>query len=51
MEFAIGRFRAKGMAMANVGTGGDPGHAPARALYEAVGFVGVPLMSYYSPIE
>lgn len=51
MSFAIERFRATGMVMANVGTGGDPGHAPARALYEAVGFVGVPLVNYYSPIE
>lgn len=51
MAFAIERFRDSGMVMANVGTGGDPGHAPARALYEAVGFTGVPLMNYYSPIE
>ena len=51
MVFAIERFRASGMVMANVGTGGDPGHVPARALYEAVGFVGVPLVNYYSPIE
>ena len=51
MSFAIERFRASGMVMANVGTGGDPGHAPARGLYEALGFVGVPLVNYYSPIE
>lgn len=51
MAFAIKRFRDSGMVMTNVGTGGDPGHAPARALYEAVGFTGVPLMNYYSPIE
>jgi ribosomal protein S18 acetylase RimI-like enzyme len=51
MRFAIERFRANGMVMVNVGTGGDPGHAPARALYESVGFVGVPLVNYYSPIE
>lgn len=51
MTFALDRFRANGMELANVGTGGDPGHAPARALYEAAGFVGVPLVNYYSPIE
>ena len=47
MEFAIQRLRDQGLALINVGTGGDPGHAPARALYEAVGFTGVPLAAYY----
>jgi len=47
MEFAIQRLRDRGLELINVGTGGDPGHAPARALYEAVGFTGVPLVNYY----
>lgn len=47
MEFAVGRFRDQGLPLVNVGTGGDPGHAPARALYEAVGFTGLPLVNYY----
>lgn len=47
MEFAVQRFRDQGLELINVGTGGDPGHAPARALYEAVGFTGVPLMGYF----
>ena len=47
MEFAIQRLRGKGLKLINVGTGGDPGHAPARALYEAVGFTGLPLVNYY----
>lgn len=47
MEFAIKRLRDQGLTLINVGTGGDPGHAPARALYEAVGFTGVPLVNYY----
>lgn len=47
MEFAIRRLRDQGLALVNVGTGGDPGHAPARALYEEVGFTGVPLVNYY----
>jgi ribosomal protein S18 acetylase RimI-like enzyme len=47
MEFAIRRFREQGLELINVGTGVDPGHAPARALYEAVGFTGVPLVNYY----
>ena len=28
-------------------TGGDDGHAPARALYERHGFTGLPLVRYY----
>lgn len=47
MEFAIQRFRDQRLALINVGTGGDHGHAPARALYESVGFTGVPLVAYY----
>ncbi|MGC4110210.1 MAG: GNAT family N-acetyltransferase [Nocardioides sp.] len=47
MQFALERFRGQGLRLINVGTGGDPGHAPARALYEAVGFTGVPLVNYY----
>lgn len=52
MEFAIQRLRDQGLDLISVGTGGDPGHAPARALYEAVGFAGVPLVNYYmaSPV-
>ncbi len=51
MEFAMQQLRNQGLALINVGTGGDPGHAPARALYEAVGFTGVPLVNYYMAIE
>lgn len=51
MEFAIERFQSKGVAFANVGTGGDPGHAPARALYEAVEFTALPLVNYYKAID
>lgn len=52
MEFAIQRLRDQGLELINVGTGGDPGHAPARALYERIGFTGVPLVNYYmaSPV-
>lgn len=47
MEFSVRRFRDQQLRLISVGTGGDPGHAPARALYEAVGFTGVPLVNYY----
>jgi ribosomal protein S18 acetylase RimI-like enzyme len=32
------RMRAEGMAVAEVGTGGDASHAPARRAYEKAGF-------------
>lgn len=51
MEFATQRLREQGLKLINVGTGGDPGHASARALYEAVGFTGVPLVSFYLATE
>ena len=39
-------MRASGMDIAAVGTGGDPGHAPARAAYEAFGFTLLPGARY-----
>lgn len=51
MEYAIARFRDRAIPLVNVGTGGDPGHAPARALYEAIGFTGLPLVNYYLATE
>lgn len=50
MEFATEQFRNKQLVVASVGTGGDPGHAPARALYEAAGFTPLPLVAYYKPL-
>jgi ribosomal protein S18 acetylase RimI-like enzyme len=47
MEFAIQRLCDQGLKLINVTTGGDPGHAPARVLYEAVGFTALPLVNYY----
>lgn len=35
---AIQGLKDRGMAVAMVETGADPGHAPARSLYEAAGF-------------
>lgn len=37
-EYVLARMRALGMALATVGTGGDPSHAPARRAYEKAGF-------------
>jgi len=36
--FAVNRMRDAGMAIATVGTGGDPSHMPARRAYEKAGF-------------
>jgi ribosomal protein S18 acetylase RimI-like enzyme len=41
--FAMQRLREAGVRLAVVGTGGDPGHASARRVYEKAGFVGLPL--------
>jgi hypothetical protein len=38
-------------ALVQVATGGDEGHAAARALYEAAGFTGLPLVRYYRELE
>ena len=46
-EHALQQIRDAGCQVAVVGTGGDRGHAPARALYEACGFTGLPLVNYY----
>jgi ribosomal protein S18 acetylase RimI-like enzyme len=50
-SFAVQRFRDAGVGLAVVGTGGDPGHAPARRVYEKAGFVGLPLVRYYARLE
>ena len=36
-DFALEEMRRRGMTLATVGTGGDPGHAPARRTYEQAG--------------
>jgi hypothetical protein len=39
------------MDIAAVGTGGDPGHAPARATYEALGFTLLPSARYLKLLD
>jgi hypothetical protein len=43
-------MREAGMKLAVVGTGGDPGHAPARRSYEKAGYTGLPLVRYYKDL-
>ena len=46
MEHAIEHMRTQGMDIAAVETGGDPGHGPARALYESLGYTALPGVRY-----
>ena len=46
-DFAVERMKEAGMEIAMVETGGDPGHAPARATYEKAGFRALPLARYF----
>ena len=44
------RITELGIPLAEIGTGGDPGHAPVRHVYEKAGFVPVPLVRYYKAL-
>jgi GNAT superfamily N-acetyltransferase len=44
----LARMREGGMAVASVGTGGDPSHAPARRAYAKAGFgPAIPSLTLY----
>lgn len=38
LQFVLNKFKKRGMKIAEVGTGLNEGHAPARKLYERAGF-------------
>lgn len=44
--FALAQMKASGMILADLHTGGDPGHAPARQSYEKAGYTALPLVHY-----
>jgi GNAT superfamily N-acetyltransferase len=46
MDRSAEHMRAQGMDIAAVGTGGDAGHGPARALYESLGYTTLPGVRY-----
>ena len=48
--FALQKMKESGMKLAEVGTGGDEGHAPARRSYEKAGYTGLPLVRYYKAL-
>ncbi|WP_243106732.1 GNAT family N-acetyltransferase [Actinomyces lilanjuaniae] len=50
MERAHSRAREAGMHMVMVETGGDAGHASARAAYEAVGYTRWPVARYFKEL-
>jgi GNAT superfamily N-acetyltransferase len=49
-DAAIEWIRAAGLPVAVVETGGDEGHAPARDLYEKVGFTPLPIVRYFKAL-
>jgi GNAT superfamily N-acetyltransferase len=50
-KFATEHMRSRGMEIAMVETGGDPGHAPARAAYETAGFTLLPIARYFRLLD
>jgi len=40
-------MREHGVEVAVVETGGDPGHAPARAVYTNAGFTALPIARFF----
>jgi GNAT superfamily N-acetyltransferase len=49
-NFALDKMKTGGMKIANLWTGGDPGHAPARRSYEKAGYTALPLVRYYKDL-
>lgn len=50
-EFASRWIADAGMTTVMVETGGDPGHAPARATYESAGFTLLPISRYFKAVQ
>lgn len=46
-DFVLEKMKEGGMAVAVVGTGGDPSHAAARRSYEKAGYTAFPQVWYY----
>ncbi len=45
--YVLDALKAAGIELVEVGTGGDPGHAPARRSYEKAGYIPLPIVRYY----
>jgi GNAT superfamily N-acetyltransferase len=50
-SWALEEMRRNGVTLATVGTGADPGHAPARRTYEAAGFTPWPHVTYVKLLD
>ncbi len=48
--FALDWMKNKGVTIAMVDTGGDPGHGPARRTYEKAGFGLLPVARYFKKL-
>ena len=51
VQHAMDTMRSAGMLVAEIGTGGDDFHAPARRCYERNGFVAVPVVHYFRMLD
>lgn len=49
-NLVLEKMKESGMMLAVVGTGGDPGHAPARRSYEKAGYTALPVVRYYKDL-
>lgn len=49
-DFATAWLRESGMLTAMIGTGGDPGHAPARRVYEKADYTLIPMARYFKAL-
>ena len=43
-------IRDAGMRVVMIGTGGDPGHAPARRTYDKAGYTSLPIVNYFKAL-
>lgn len=48
--FALERLEGAGVSVAMVETGGDAGHAPARATYQRAGVTELPVVRYFKAL-
>ncbi len=49
-NFVLQKMKESGIKLAEVGTGGDPGHAAARKSYEKAGYTAFPQVRYFKDL-
>lgn len=50
VSLAVDEIGKLGIPLVEIATGGDPGHAAARRVYEKAGFTALPLVRYYKAL-